>query len=127
MCPHVKIAAGQVYSQSWHPVASGGAGGQRASLIRPHLAVVCAMALWTSSKAMQSCAGGPLHRGHSEGGTLSNEDTVCSPNYIELCINLPLNSHLFKQDSQVGPNGVHHREIPLVAFHMLLLIIFHCN
>ena len=27
-----------------------------------------------------------LNRGH-----LSNEDTVCSPNLIELCINLPLN------------------------------------
>ena len=27
-----------------------------------------------------------LNRGH-----LSNEDTVCSPSYIELCTNLPLN------------------------------------
>ena len=27
-----------------------------------------------------------LNRGH-----LSNEDTACSPNHIELCINLPLN------------------------------------
>ena len=27
-----------------------------------------------------------LNRGH-----LSNEDTVCSPNHIELCTNLPLN------------------------------------
>ena len=27
-----------------------------------------------------------LNKGH-----LSNEDTVCSPNHIELCTNLPLN------------------------------------
>ena len=29
---------------------------------------------------------GTLNKGH-----LSNEDTVCSPNKIELCTNLPLN------------------------------------
>ena len=28
----------------------------------------------------------PLYKGH-----LSNEGTVCSPNHIELCTNLPLN------------------------------------
>jgi len=28
----------------------------------------------------------PLNKGH-----LSNEDTVCRPNHIELCTNLPLN------------------------------------
>ena len=28
----------------------------------------------------------PLYKGH-----LSNEDTVCSPNHIELCTNLTLN------------------------------------
>ncbi len=50
-----------------------------------------------------------LNKGH-----LSNEDTVCSPNNIELCTNLPLNlGHLSIQDSQLGPNGVHYREVPL--------------
>ena len=34
---------------------------------------------WTLSKDT-------LNKGH-----LSNEDTVCSPNHIELCTNLPLN------------------------------------
>ena len=28
----------------------------------------------------------PLHKGH-----LSDKDTVCSPNHMELCTNLPLN------------------------------------
>ena len=47
-------------------------------------------------------------------GYLSNEDTVCSPNHIELCINLHLNyGHLSIQDSQLGPNGVLYREVPL--------------
>ena len=45
---------------------------------------------------------------------LSNEDTVCSPNHIELCTNLPLNwGHLSIQDSQLGSSGVHCREVPL--------------
>ena len=51
----------------------------------------------------------PLYKGH-----LSNEDTVCSPNHIELCTNLPLNEgHLSIQDSQLGPSGVLYREVPL--------------
>ena len=33
----------------------------------------------------------PLYKGHSDEGHLSNEDTFCSPNHIELCTNLPLN------------------------------------
>ncbi len=33
----------------------------------------------------------PLYKGHSDEGHLSNEDTVCSPNHIELCTKLPLN------------------------------------
>ena len=50
-----------------------------------------------------------LNQGH-----LSNEGTVCSPNHLELCTNLPLNyGHLSIQDSQLGPNGVHYREVPL--------------
>ena len=41
-----------------------------------------------SSVEVGSCwsAVEPLYKGH-----LSNEDTVCSPNHIELCTNLPLN------------------------------------
>ena len=36
-------------------------------------------------------------------GHLSNEDTACSPNHIELCTNLPLNlGHLPIQGSQLG-------------------------
>ena len=47
-------------------------------------------------------------------GHLSNEDTVCCPNHIELCTNLPLNlGHLSIQDSQLGPSGVHYREVLL--------------
>ena len=47
-------------------------------------------------------------------GHLSNADTVCSPNHIELCTNLPLNyGHFSIQESQLGPNGVHYREVPL--------------
>ena len=51
----------------------------------------------------------PLHKGH-----LSNVDTVLSPNNIESCTNLPLNSrHLSRQDIQLGPTGVLYREVPL--------------
>ena len=51
-------------------------------------------------------------------GNLSKEDTVCSPNHIELCTNLPLNKgHLSAQDSQMGPNGVLYREVPLYTGH----------
>ena len=50
-----------------------------------------------------------LNKGH-----LSTEDSVCSSNRIELCTNLPLNlQHLSIQDSQLGLNGVHYREVPL--------------
>ena len=39
---------------------------------------------------------GTLNKGH-----LSNEGTVCSPNHIELCTNLPLNwGHLSIEGSQ---------------------------
>ena len=49
-----------------------------------------------------------LNKGH-----LSNEDTVCSANHIELCTNLPLNlGRLSIQDSQLGPSGVLYREVP---------------
>ena len=42
-------------------------------------------------------------------GPLSNQDTVCSPNHVELCTNLPLKwGHLSIQDSQLGLNGVHY-------------------
>ena len=52
---------------------------------------------------------GALSKGH-----LSNEDTVCSSNHIELCTNLPLNyGQLSIQDSQLDPSGVHCREVPL--------------
>ena len=38
---------------------------------------------------------------------LSKEDTVCSPNYIELCTNAHVNNrHLSTQGSQLGPSGV---------------------
>ena len=41
-------------------------------------------------------------------------DTVLSPNNIESCTNLPLNSrHLSRQDIQLGPTGVLYREVPL--------------
>ena len=47
-------------------------------------------------------------------GHHSNEDSAYSPNYIELCKNLPLNQrHLSIQDSQLGPSGIHYREVPL--------------
>ena len=50
-----------------------------------------------------------LNKGH-----LSTEDTVCSPYHIELCTNLPLNwEHLSIQDSQLGPDAVLYREVPL--------------
>ena len=53
-------------------------------------------------------------------GRLSNEDTVCSPNYIELCTTLPLNlGHLSVQDSQLGPSGVLYWVLPLC----LLMIV----
>ena len=52
---------------------------------------------------------GALNKGH-----LSNEDALCSSSHIELCTSLPLNyGHLSIQDSQLGPNGVHYREVPL--------------
>ena len=42
-------------------------------------------------------------------GPLANQDTVCSPNHVELCTNLPLKwGHLSIQDSQLGLNGVHY-------------------
>ena len=47
-------------------------------------------------------------------GRLSNKDSVCRLNHIELCTNLLRNSgHLSMQDSQLGPNGVHYRKVPL--------------
>ena len=47
-----------------------------------------------------------LNKGHP-----SNEDSVCSPNHIELCTNLLLKKgHHSIQDSQLGPNGVLFRE-----------------
>ena len=68
-----------------------------------------------------------LNRGH-----LSNEDTVCCPNHIELCTLylrisdtslyeraswVPMVSSIERfhciQDSQLGPNGVQYREVPL--------------
>ena len=50
---------------------------------------------------------------------LSNEDSVCCPNHIELCANLPLNQgHLCIQDSQLGPNVVLNREIPLYSSYV---------
>ena len=50
-----------------------------------------------------------LNRGH-----LSNEDTACCPNYMELCTKLPLSwGHLSIEDRQLDPNGVHYREGPL--------------
>ena len=52
--------------------------------------------------------------GHVIQGHLSKEDTVCSPNHIELVTNLALNlGHLSIQDSQLGPNGVLYREVSL--------------
>ena len=52
-----------------------------------------------SPNHIELCTNLPLNKGH-----LSNEDTVCSPNRIELCTNLPLNKdHLSTQDSQLGP------------------------
>ena len=64
--------------------------------------------------------------GRGGGGHLSNEDTVCFPNNIEQCTNLqvyrtanwvPMVSTIERfhciQDSQLGPNGVHYREVPL--------------
>ena len=67
-----------------------------------------------------------LNKGH-----LSNEDTVCSPDHIELRMYLwirgtslyrtsswvPMVSTIKRfhciQDSQLGPNGVLYREVPL--------------
>ncbi len=48
-----------------------------------------------------------LNKGH-----LIYEDTVCSPNHMELCTNLPLNKgHLSIQDSQLGTSVVLYREV----------------
>ena len=45
---------------------------------------------------------------------LSNEDTVCSADHIELCTKLPPNEgHLSIQDRQLGPSGALYREVPL--------------
>ena len=47
-------------------------------------------------------------------GHLSNEGTVCCPNHVELCTNLPLNTgHCSIQDSQLSLNNVLYREVPL--------------
>ena len=55
-----------------------------------------------------------LNKGH-----LSNEGTVCSPNDIELCKNLPLNKgHFSIQDRQLGSNGVLYREVLLYGMCM---------
>ena len=43
------------------------------------------------SNVNQNCTVEPLYKGHSEEEHLSNENTVCSPNHIQLCTNLPLN------------------------------------
>ena len=45
--------------------------------------------------------------------------------YVEMCTNLPLNQgHLSDsiQDSQLGPDGVHYREVPMVSS----IEKFHC-
>ena len=43
---------------------------------------------------------------------LSIRDTACCSHYIELCTKLPLNeSHLSIENRQLGPNGVHCREV----------------
>ena len=56
----------------------------------------------------------PLYKRHSNKGCLSNEDTVCCSNHTELYTNLPLSQgHLSIQDSQLGPDGVLYREVPL--------------
>ena len=50
-------------------------------------------------------------------GHLSNEDTACCPNHIEMCANLPLSSgHLSIQDSQLGPSGVHCSEMTIYMY-----------
>ena len=47
-------------------------------------------------------------------GHICNEDTVCSPNHVELSRNRPLElGNLSIQGSQWGPKGVLHREVPL--------------
>ena len=47
-------------------------------------------------------------------GPLSNEDTSCSPNHIELCTNLhPNKGHLSIADSQMGRSGALYKEAPL--------------
>ena len=48
---------------------------------------------------------------------LSNEDTVCSPNHIDLCTNLPLNrdTSLYKTASWDPMVCVLYREVPLYA------------
>ena len=60
-------------------------------------------------------------------GYFSNEDTVCSHSHIELCTNLPLNKgHLSIQDSQLGPSGVHYREVPLHKDNPVISILCMC-
>ena len=50
------------------------------------------------------------------------------PKYIELYTNLPLSEMaplavLYRQDSQLGPNGVHYREVSLYMTHVRQLFI----
>ena len=57
----------------------------------------------------------------SNKGLLSNEDNVRCPSHIELYPNLPLNKgDLSIQDSQLGPSGVHYREVPLYLLYISL-------
>ena len=51
-----------------------------------------------------------LNKGH-----LTNEDTVCSPNHIELCTNLHLGTPLYTGQLAGGPNFVLNREVPLYS------------
>ena len=51
-----------------------------------------------------------LNKGH-----LCNEDTVCSPNHIGLCINLHLGTPLYTGQLAGGPNVVLNREVPLYS------------
>ena len=45
----------------------------------------------TQLTSSQNKTAEPLYTGHSELRHLSNEDSVCCSNHIELCTNLPLN------------------------------------
>ena len=59
--------------------------------------------------------------GHSKLRNLSNENSVCCANHIELCTNLChyiWDASLYIKDSHLSPDGVLYRDVPLHNTHI---------